>query len=74
MVPREPGVGLDGEGAGVAEQRFLAALDGGGEAVAVSLVGEIALELRDEQAAMREDQDAQRARRFHESGRGDRLA
>ena len=37
-------------------QRFLAALDRRGEAVAVTLVGEIALELRDEQAAVREDQ------------------
>ena len=55
-------------------QRFLAALDSRGEPVAVTLVGEIALELRDEQAAVREDQDAEGARGFHEAGRRDRLA
>jgi hypothetical protein len=34
----------------------------------------IARELRDEQAAVREDQDAERAGRLHEAGRGDGLA
>src|SRR5713101_2586355 len=73
MVPREPRVCLDSERAGVSE-RFLAALDGRGEPVAVTLVGEIALELRDEQAAVREDQHAQGARGFDEAGRRNRLA
>ena len=44
------------------------------EAVAVALVGEVALELADEQAAVGEDQDAERAGGFDEAGGGDRLA
>ena len=73
VVASEPRVRLDGERVAVS-QRFLTALDSGSEAVAVTLVGEIALELRDEQAAVREDQDAEGARGFHEAGRRDRLA
>jgi hypothetical protein len=73
VVASKPRVGLNGERVAVS-QRFLAVLDSGSEAVAVTLVGEIALELRDEQAAMREDQDAELARRLHEAGRRNRLA
>ena len=73
MVACEPRVGLDGERVAVS-QRFLAALDRRGEAVAVTLVGEIALELRDEQAAVREDQYAEGARGLDETGRSNGLA
>ncbi len=45
-----------------------------GEAVAVALRREVARELGDEQAAVREDQDAERAGRLDEAGGGDRLA
>src|SRR6185437_3151629 len=44
------------------------------EAVAVPLGRELSVELRNEQPTMREDQDAERARRFDETRRGDRLA
>jgi len=72
-MAREPRVGLDRERVAVF-QRFLAPLDSGGEAVAVTLVGEIALELRDEQAAVREDQNAEGARGLDEAGRSNGLA
>ena len=42
--------------------------------VAVALRREVAVELGDEQAAVREDQDAERARCLDEAGGGDRLA
>ena len=71
-VPREPGVRLDRDR--VAAERLLAALDRVGEAVAVALGGQVALELRDEQAAVGEDEDPERARGLDEAGRGDRLA
>ena len=46
----------------------------GVEAVAVALGRQLAVELRDEQAAVREDQDAQRAGGLDEAGGRDRLA
>ena len=71
-VPREPGVGLDRDR--IAAERLLAPLDRVGEAVAVALGRQVALELGDEQPAVREDQDPERARRLDESCCGDRLA
>jgi len=71
-VPGEPRVGLDRER--VALRRLLTALDRIGEALAVALLAQVALELGDEQAPVREDQDAERARGLDEPGRGDRLA
>ena len=44
-----------------------------GEALAVALGRQVARELGDEQAPVREDQDAERAGRLDEAGRGDRL-
>ena len=44
-----------------------------GEAVAVALGRQVALELRDEQPPVREDQDAERARCLDEACGGDRL-
>ena len=72
VVAREPGVGLDGDRRRLG--RGLALLDDRGQALAVALGRELAVELRDEQPAVREDQDAHRARRLDESGGGDRLA
>ena len=46
---------------GFAAQRLLRRHDRVGEAVAVALGREVAVELRDEQPAVREDQDAERA-------------
>ena len=46
----------------------------GREAVLVALVGQLAVELGDEQAAVGEDQDADRARGLDEPGGSDRLA
>ncbi|OLE01689.1 MAG: hypothetical protein AUG91_00650 [Actinobacteria bacterium 13_1_20CM_4_69_9] len=73
LVAREPRVRLDRERVAAA-QRLRAALDRRREAVAVPLGGQVALELRDEQAAVREDEHAERASGFDEAGRGDRLA
>ena len=72
VVAREPGVGLDGDR--VRLLRLLALEDRVLEAVAVALGLQLAVELGDEQAAVREDQDAERARRLDEAGGGDRLA
>jgi hypothetical protein len=71
-VPREPGVGLHRQGrlfprARPLEDRVL-------EAVAVALRLQLAVELGDEQAAVGEDQDADRAGRLDEAGGRDRLA
>src|SRR5207249_7181003 len=70
-VPREPSVRLDRQR--VLAERLAALLDRRREAIAVALRGEVARELRDEQAAVRQDQDAERARRLDEAGRSDRL-
>ena len=70
-VPREPRVGLDRHG--VAAERLAALLDRRREPVAVPLGLELAVELRDEQAAVREDQDAERPRRLDEAGGRDGL-
>ena len=71
-VPREPGVRLDrdrglGRGARPGHERV-------GEALAVALGREVALELRDEEPTVREDQDAEVSRSFDEAGGSDRLA
>ena len=71
-VTREPRVRLDRQR--VAAQRLLAALDRRGDPVAVALRLQLAVELRDEQPAVREDQDAERACRLDETGGRDRLA
>ena len=71
-VAREPGVGLNRQRVGLG--RPLAAFDGVDDPVAVPLCRQIAVELGDEQPAVGEDQDAERACGFDESGRGDRLA
>ena len=70
-VPREPGVGLDGDQ--IRPRRLLALVDRRLEAVAVALGRELAVELGDEQAPVGEDQDAFGARRLDEPGGGDRL-
>ena len=71
-VAREPGVGLD------RERSLLRAAAVGrdhvGEAAAVALGLQVARELGDEQAAVGEDQDAERAGGLDEAGCGDRLA
>ena len=72
VVAREPGVGLDGDR--VRLRRRLALFDHRGQPVAVALGRQLAVELRDEQPAVREDEDAHRARGLDEPGRGDRLA
>jgi hypothetical protein len=71
-VPREPRVGLDRDR--VRSRRCLAALDRVREAVAVALGRQVVLELADEQAAVGEDQDAERACGLDEAGGGDGLA
>ena len=71
-MPREPRVRLDRERVGA--QRLLAPLDRVGEPLAVALGRQVAAELVDEQAAVREDQHAEVARRLDEPGGGDRLA
>ena len=71
-VAREPGVGLDRDR--IVVRRLLAALDRRDDSVAVALVAELAVELRDEQTAVREDQDADRARGLDEARGCDRLA
>ena len=71
-VAREPGVGLDGH-----EARALRRLpleDRVLEAVAVALGCQLAVELRDQQPAVGEDQDAERAGGLDEARGGDRLA
>ena len=72
VVPREPGVGLDRER--VRDLRLLALEDRLGEPGAVALVAQVAGELVDEQAAVREDQDAEGAAGLDEARRGDRLS
>ena len=71
-VAREPRVGLDRDG--VVARRLLAALDRRDDPVAVALLAELAVELGDEQAAVREDEDADGARGLDEARGGDRLA
>ena len=71
-VAREPRVRLDRER--VAADRLLPFRDRGRDAVAVALCLQLAVELRDEQPAMREDEDSQRACRLDEPGGRDRLA
>src|SRR5207244_8733755 len=71
-MPCEPGVRLDRQR--IRDRRLVAGLDRLGVAVAVALRLEVAVELGDEEAAVREDQDAQRSRRFDEAGGRDRLA
>src|SRR5262249_34485521 len=71
LVAREPGVRLDRQR--IAAQRLLAALDRRREAVAVTLGGQVTLELRDQEAAGGGGEGAHRARRFDEAGCGDRL-
>ena len=72
VVPREPCVRLDRDRRRLG--RGLALLDDRGQPVAVALGRELAVELGDEQAPVREDEDAHRARRLDEPGGGDRLA
>ncbi len=71
-MAREPGVGLDRDR--IAAQRLLAGLDEIGEAVAVALGRQIALELGDEQAAVGQDQDSERTGGLDEACRRNRLA
>ena len=59
---------------GSAFEGLLALLDPVDEAVAVSLRGEVAAELVDEEPTVREDQDAEVPGRLDEPCRGDRLA
>src|SRR6185436_14141602 len=68
VMAREPGVGLDGDG--ILVLRLLPLEDRILEAVAVALRGELAVELGDEQPPVREDEDAERARRLDEPGGG----
>ena len=70
-VAGEPGVGLDRDR--IAAQRLLPGLDRVGEAVAVPLRRQVVAELGDEEAAMGEDQDSERARGLDEPGGCDRL-
>ncbi len=71
VVPREPGVRLDGDR--VRQRRGLTLLHDRSQPVAVALRRELAVELRDQEAAMREDEDAHRARGLDEAGGRDRL-
>src|SRR5207248_1702451 len=73
LVAREPRVRLDRQRI-TAAQRLLAAFDLRRETVAVPLRGQIALELRDEQTAVREDENPERAGRLDEPRGCDRLA
>ena len=72
-VPCEPRVGLDRDRVRRPRRR-VAREHRVVEAVAVAVLGQVATELVDEQAAVREDQDALGARRLDEAGRSDRLA
>src|SRR5258708_35994796 len=71
-MAREPGVRLDRDG--VAAQRLLARFDRRRQPVAVALGLQLAVELGDEQAAVREDEYAERARRLDEARSGDCFA
>ncbi len=71
-VAREPRVGLDRDR--VRARQLLALLDRVDEPLAVALGRQLAVELGDEQAAVGEDQDTERARGLDEAGGGDRLA
>src|SRR5262249_58455489 len=71
-VAREPRVGLNGHGCALLRRRALE--DRVLEAVAVALGLQLAVELRDEQPAVGQDQDAEGARRLDEAGGRDRLA
>ena len=71
-VTREPGVRLDRQrGVG---RRCRPGHDRVGEAVAVALCREVALELRDEEPSVGEDQDAEIPCSLDEAGSCDRLA
>ena len=71
-VAGEPGVGLDRDR--VVPEWLLAGVDRVREAVGVPLRRQVALELGDEEPAVREDQDPEVPRRFDEACSGDRLA
>src|SRR5919201_770540 len=71
-MTREPRVRLDRQR--VRARGLAPALDRVAEAVAVALRLQVAVELRDEQPAVREDEHSERARRLDEAGGGDRLA
>ena len=71
-VTCEPRVRLDRQR--IAAQRLLAALDRRREPFAVPLRLQLPVELGDEQPAVRQDQDAERACGLDETGRSDRLA
>jgi hypothetical protein len=71
-VACEPGVRLDRDG--VRRRRPPAARHCGDDPVAVALRAEFSVELRDEEAAVREDEHAERAGGLDEAGRGDGLA
>jgi hypothetical protein len=71
-VPGEPGVGLNGDQ--VAARGPLAAGDGRRQPAAIAFFRQLAVELGDEQAPVREDQDAHGPSRLDEAGGGDRLA
>ncbi len=70
-VSREPRVRLDRQR--VLPERCRSREHGVREAVAVALGCEVTLELRDKEASVGEDQDAERARCIHEPGCRDRL-
>ena len=53
---------------------ILALFDDGGQPIAVALGRQLSVELRNEQAAVREDEDAHRSRGFDKPGGSDRLA
>ncbi len=72
VVPREPRVRLDRDR--VVARGLLAAHDRVGEAIAVALLGEVAVELLHEEATVREDQHAERSRGLDEARGRDRLA
>ena len=72
VVLDEPGVGLDGHGRRLGDAP--APVDRGPQARAVALFLEVALELVDEQAAVRQDQDARGAAGVDEARSGDGLA
>ena len=70
-VAGEPRIRLDRDR--VVPERLLALVDRLGEAIGVPLGRQVALELRDEQSAMGEDQDAEVPCGFDEPGGGNRL-
>jgi hypothetical protein len=71
-MPREPGIGLDRDR--VTRRQRLRVDDLRREARPIAFVGQLAPELVHEQAPVREDEHADRARGLDEAGRGDRLA